>query len=44
MWAELQGVDIESICKTIIEENASNCYREHSKVVLTALAVTRGWW
>lgn len=42
MWAELQGVDLESICKSIIEGNASNCYREHSKLVLTALAVGRG--
>jgi hypothetical protein len=42
MWLELQGVDLESICKSIIEGNASNCYHDHSKLVLTALAVTRG--
>ena len=42
MWLELQGVDLESICKSIIEGNASNCYHDHSKLVLTALAVGRG--
>jgi hypothetical protein len=42
MWAELQGVNLESICKSIIEGNASNCYRECSKLVLTALAVACG--
>mmetsp|Transcript_13603 Transcript_13603/g.24643 ORF Transcript_13603/g.24643 Transcript_13603/m.24643 type:complete len:82 (-) Transcript_13603:1109-1354(-) len=42
MWLELQGVDLESIYKSIIEGNASNCYRDRSKLVLTALAVARG--
>jgi hypothetical protein len=42
MWAELQGVNLESICKSIVEGNASNCYCECSKLVLAALAVGHG--
>lgn len=42
MWAELQGVDLESICKSIIKEDGPNCYRERAKLTLTALAVARG--
>jgi len=42
MWKELQGVDLESICKSVIANRKSNCYRERAKLVLTALAVACG--
>ena len=42
MWAELKGVDLESICKSIIARDEQFCYRERAKLVLTALAVARG--
>jgi hypothetical protein len=42
VWAELEGVDLESICKSMIAGNVANCYRERAKLVLTALAVGRG--
>jgi len=42
MWEVLQGVDLESICKSIIAGGTSNAYRERAKIVSTALSVGRG--
>jgi hypothetical protein len=42
VWAELEGVDLESICKSMIAGDVTDCYRERAKLVLTALAVGRG--
>jgi hypothetical protein len=42
MWKEVQGVDLESISFSIIATGESHCYRERSKLVVTALATARG--
>jgi hypothetical protein len=43
-WLQLQGVDLESICSSIIKNcsNDNNAYQNRCKLVLTALAVGRG--
>ena len=38
MWKALQGVDLESISFSIIAVGESHCYRERSKLTVTALA------
>ena len=33
MWKELQGIDLESICNSIISSDTSSCYREKKKLL-----------